>query len=169
MAQILRTQLGNMDRTGMACSVSARSEDKERARACVVAFPTRRERGRKSSLRSRRSGRLMMQRIIKRSNFSAEEQSHARLLEHLVHRFDGKTIRQHWTHALFRLVQQTKTPLRNSKRRLRKSVGDLARLAPKTRSEKQSRTNGDHCPCGRFDTSSTRFRHSGGMGMRRGY
>jgi hypothetical protein len=38
--------------------------------------------------------------------FIAEEQEHARLLEGLVKRFGGKTIRHHWTHALFRLVRR---------------------------------------------------------------
>jgi hypothetical protein len=37
--------------------------------------------------------------------FLAEEGEHARLLERLVKRFGGKTIRHHWTHALFRLVR----------------------------------------------------------------
>jgi rubrerythrin len=37
--------------------------------------------------------------------FIAEEGEHARLLERLVHRLGGKTIRQHWTHFLFRLVR----------------------------------------------------------------
>ncbi|HEY4284482.1 MAG TPA: ferritin-like domain-containing protein [Chthoniobacterales bacterium] len=39
--------------------------------------------------------------------FIAEESEHARLLERLVLRFGGATIRQHWTHALFRLVRHT--------------------------------------------------------------
>ena len=38
--------------------------------------------------------------------FVAEENEHARLLERLVHRFGGKTIWQHWTHFLFRLVRR---------------------------------------------------------------
>jgi hypothetical protein len=38
--------------------------------------------------------------------FVGEEQEHARLLEGLVKRFGGKTIRHHWTHALFRVVRQ---------------------------------------------------------------
>jgi hypothetical protein len=33
--------------------------------------------------------------------FVAEEQTHARLLEQLVHYFGGGTIKRHWTHALF--------------------------------------------------------------------
>src|SRR5205085_12501389 len=33
--------------------------------------------------------------------FLAEEGEHARLLERLVQRFGGKTIRHHWSHALF--------------------------------------------------------------------
>jgi hypothetical protein len=37
--------------------------------------------------------------------FIAEEGEHARLLQRLVHRFGGKTIRKHWTHTLFRLVR----------------------------------------------------------------
>lgn len=37
--------------------------------------------------------------------FVAEEGEHARLLERLVRRFGGKTIRRHWTRALFRLVR----------------------------------------------------------------
>ena len=37
--------------------------------------------------------------------FIAEEGEHARLLERLVRRFGGETIRRHWTHALFRLVR----------------------------------------------------------------
>jgi hypothetical protein len=37
--------------------------------------------------------------------FIAEENEHARLLERLVTRFGGKTIRRHWTHTLFRLVR----------------------------------------------------------------
>jgi hypothetical protein len=39
--------------------------------------------------------------------FIAEEQEHARLLECLVRRFAGETIRRHWTHILFRLVRRT--------------------------------------------------------------
>jgi hypothetical protein len=39
--------------------------------------------------------------------FIAEEQEHARLLGHLVHRFDGQKIRRHWTHSLFRFVRRT--------------------------------------------------------------
>src|SRR6266576_1159394 len=39
--------------------------------------------------------------------FIAEEGEHARLLERLVMRFGGATIRHHWTHALFRLVRHT--------------------------------------------------------------
>src|SRR4051794_10586328 len=35
--------------------------------------------------------------------FVAEEGEHARLLECLVLRFGGATIRRHWTHELFRL------------------------------------------------------------------
>ena len=38
--------------------------------------------------------------------FIAEEGEHARLLERLVLRFGGVTIRHHWTHGLFRLVRQ---------------------------------------------------------------
>ena len=38
--------------------------------------------------------------------FIAEEQEHARLLERLVHRFGGATIRHHWTHAIFRLARR---------------------------------------------------------------
>jgi hypothetical protein len=38
--------------------------------------------------------------------FIAEEQEHARLLERLVNRFGGTTIRHHWTHAIFRLVRR---------------------------------------------------------------
>ena len=37
--------------------------------------------------------------------FIAEEGEHARLLERLVLRFGGATIRRHWTHGLFRLVR----------------------------------------------------------------
>jgi hypothetical protein len=37
--------------------------------------------------------------------FIAEEGEHARLLERLVIRFGGATIRRHWTHSLFRLVR----------------------------------------------------------------
>jgi hypothetical protein len=37
--------------------------------------------------------------------FIAEENEHARLLERLVIRFRGRTIRRHWTHTLFRLVR----------------------------------------------------------------
>ncbi|MFL6515042.1 MAG: ferritin-like domain-containing protein [Chthoniobacterales bacterium] len=37
--------------------------------------------------------------------FIAEEGEHARLLERLVQRFGGRTIRRHWTHALFSLVR----------------------------------------------------------------
>ncbi len=37
--------------------------------------------------------------------FVAEENEHARLLERLVVRYGGRTIRQHWTHGLFRLVR----------------------------------------------------------------
>jgi hypothetical protein len=37
--------------------------------------------------------------------FIGEENEHARLLERLVIRFGGKTIRRHWTHTLFRLVR----------------------------------------------------------------
>jgi hypothetical protein len=37
--------------------------------------------------------------------FIAEEGEHARLLERLVFRFGGATIRRHWTHGLFRLVR----------------------------------------------------------------
>src|SRR5204863_136852 len=38
--------------------------------------------------------------------FVAEEQTHARLLEQLVHYFGGGTIKRHWTHALFRLARR---------------------------------------------------------------
>ena len=38
--------------------------------------------------------------------FVAEEGEHARLLQRLVHRFGGETIRRHWTHTLFRLVRR---------------------------------------------------------------
>ena len=38
--------------------------------------------------------------------FVAEEQEHARMLGHLVHRFGGQKIRRHWTHFLFRLVRR---------------------------------------------------------------
>jgi hypothetical protein len=38
--------------------------------------------------------------------FIAEEGEHARLLERLVLRFGGTTIKRHWTHALFRLIRQ---------------------------------------------------------------
>ena len=38
--------------------------------------------------------------------FIAEEQEHARLLTHLVHRFGGQKIRRHWTHSLFRFVRR---------------------------------------------------------------
>ena len=38
--------------------------------------------------------------------FVGEEGEHARLLQRLVHRFGGKTIRHHWTHTLFRLVRR---------------------------------------------------------------
>ena len=38
--------------------------------------------------------------------FVAEEQAHARLLEQLVYRFGGDTIKRHWTHALFRFVRR---------------------------------------------------------------
>jgi hypothetical protein len=38
--------------------------------------------------------------------FIAEEQEHARLLGHLVHRFGGQKIRRHWTHSLFRFVRR---------------------------------------------------------------
>jgi hypothetical protein len=37
--------------------------------------------------------------------FIAEEGEHARLLERLVLRFGGATIRRHWTHSLFRLIR----------------------------------------------------------------
>ena len=37
--------------------------------------------------------------------FIAEEKEHARLLERLVNRFGGSTIRHHWTHAIFRLAR----------------------------------------------------------------
>jgi hypothetical protein len=37
--------------------------------------------------------------------FVAEEGEHARLLERLVIRFGGSTIRRHWTHGLFRLIR----------------------------------------------------------------
>jgi hypothetical protein len=38
--------------------------------------------------------------------FIAEEQAHARLLENLVHRFGGHTIKHHWTHGLFRFARR---------------------------------------------------------------
>lgn len=38
--------------------------------------------------------------------FVAEEQAHARLLEQLVHRFGGETIKRHWTHSLFRFIRR---------------------------------------------------------------
>jgi hypothetical protein len=38
--------------------------------------------------------------------FIAEEQAHAGLLDLLVHRYGGQTIKRHWTHALFRLVRR---------------------------------------------------------------
>jgi rubrerythrin len=38
--------------------------------------------------------------------FIAEEQEHARLLERLVSRFGGRTVRHHWTHAIFRLARR---------------------------------------------------------------
>jgi hypothetical protein len=38
--------------------------------------------------------------------FIAEEQAHSVLLEQLVHRFGGETIKRHWTHSLFRLVRR---------------------------------------------------------------
>jgi hypothetical protein len=38
--------------------------------------------------------------------FIAEEGEHARLLERLVIRFGGATIRRHWTHGLFRLIRR---------------------------------------------------------------
>jgi hypothetical protein len=38
--------------------------------------------------------------------FVAEEQKHARLLAHLVHRYGRETIRQHWTQSLFRFVRR---------------------------------------------------------------
>ncbi len=38
--------------------------------------------------------------------FIAEEQAHADLLEKLVHRFDGRIIKRHWTHTLFRQVRR---------------------------------------------------------------
>lgn len=38
--------------------------------------------------------------------FVAEEQEHARLLTHLVHRFGGQKIQRHWTHSLFRFVRR---------------------------------------------------------------
>lgn len=37
--------------------------------------------------------------------FIAEEGEHARLLERLVIRFGGSTVRRHWTHGLFRLIR----------------------------------------------------------------
>jgi hypothetical protein len=37
--------------------------------------------------------------------FIAEEGDHARLLERLVIRFGGRTVRRHWTHSLFRLIR----------------------------------------------------------------
>jgi hypothetical protein len=37
--------------------------------------------------------------------FVAEENEHARLLERLVIRFGGRTIRRHWTHTLFRFIR----------------------------------------------------------------
>src|SRR5262245_23848653 len=39
--------------------------------------------------------------------FIAEDQEHARLLGHVVHRFGGQKIRRHWTHFLFRFVRRT--------------------------------------------------------------
>ena len=38
--------------------------------------------------------------------FVLEEGEHARLLQKLVHRFGGKTIRHHWTHTMFRFVRR---------------------------------------------------------------
>ncbi len=38
--------------------------------------------------------------------FVVEEGEHARLLQRLVHRFGGRTIRHHWTHTLFRFVRR---------------------------------------------------------------
>ena len=38
--------------------------------------------------------------------FIKEEQEHARLLEWLVRRFDGRLITGHWTHSLFRLLRR---------------------------------------------------------------
>jgi hypothetical protein len=38
--------------------------------------------------------------------FVAEEQEHARLLEHLVTRFGGTLVTRHWTHACFRLLRR---------------------------------------------------------------
>ena len=38
--------------------------------------------------------------------FIAEEGEHARLLERLVLRFGGATVRHHWTHGLFHLIRQ---------------------------------------------------------------
>jgi hypothetical protein len=38
--------------------------------------------------------------------FIKEEQEHARLLAQLVHRFDGRLIKRHWTHTLFRLLRR---------------------------------------------------------------
>ena len=38
--------------------------------------------------------------------FIAEEQEHARLLGHLVHRFGGQKIQQHWTQSFFRFVRR---------------------------------------------------------------
>jgi hypothetical protein len=37
--------------------------------------------------------------------FVAEEGEHARLLQRLVHRYSGRTIRHHWTHSLFRMIR----------------------------------------------------------------
>src|ERR1043166_6510347 len=37
--------------------------------------------------------------------FIAEEGEHARLLERLVIRFGGHTVRRHWTHTLFRFIR----------------------------------------------------------------
>ena len=38
--------------------------------------------------------------------FVAEEQEHARLLEHLVARFGGTLVPRHWSHACFRLLRR---------------------------------------------------------------
>ncbi len=38
--------------------------------------------------------------------FVAEEQEHARLLEHLVGRYGGTLVTRHWSHACFRLIRR---------------------------------------------------------------